>query len=304
MSSSPPPPHREVRLTDYARRVVRRWYIVVACVVIAVGLVFLNKVTGSTNQSTATASIYLGQPLASGGGSVITQTPQSNSGIAVTFVKSTATLAEAARAAHLTAAKLHGHVSVIASNPSAGGTAGSASKTTGGSPTISITVEGPWSRQKSQAAAQSLATSLIRFENRYSGIKRKQLTARIAAEQAELTKLQGMIDRANAALQKIDSSSLSSLDKATASASWGEILATSTQQYGDVSAQLPADQIALAAVDSIESAQMITNAQGRQVSAVRRRSSLVVAAFIGFIVGVGLALAWDELRTRRSGARA
>ena len=304
MSSSPPPPPREVRVTDYARRVVRRWYIVVACVVIAVGLVFLNKVTGSTNQSTATASIYLGQPLASGGGSVITQTPQSNSGIAVTFVKSTATLAEAARAAHLTAAKLHGHVSVIASNPSAGGTAGSASKTTGGSPTISITVEGPWSRQKSQAAAQSLATSLIRFENRYSGIKRKQLTARIAAEQAELTKLQGMIDRANAALQKIDSSSLSSLDKATASASWGEILATSTQQYGDVSAQLPADQIALAAVDSIESAQMITNAQGRQVSAVRRRSSLVVAAFIGFIVGVGLALAWDELRTRRSGARA
>jgi hypothetical protein len=304
MSSSPPPPPREVRVTDYARRVVRRWYIVVACVVIAVGLVFLNKVTGSTNQSTATASIYLGQPLASGGGSVITQTPQSNSGIAVTFVKSTATLAEAARAAHLTAAKLHGHVSVIASNPSAGGTAGSASKTTGGSPTISITVEGPWSRQKSQAAAQSLATSLIRFENRYSGIKRKQLTARIATEQAELTKLQGMIDRANAALQKIDSSSLSSLDKATASASWGEILATSTQQYGDVSAQLPADQIALAAVDSIESAQMITNAQGRQVSAVRRRSSLVVAAFIGFIVGVGLALAWDELRTRRSGARA
>jgi hypothetical protein len=304
MSSSPPPPPREVRVTDYARRVVRRWYIVVACVVIAVGLVFLNKVTGSTNQSTATASIYLGQPLASGGGSVITQTPQSNSGIAVTFVKSTATLAEAARAAHLTAAKLHGHVSVIASNPSAGGTAGSASKTAGGSPTISITVEGPWSRQKSQAAAQSLATSLIRFENRYSGIKRKQLTARIATEQAELTKLQGMIDRANAALQKIDSSSLSSLDKATASASWGEILATSTQQYGDVSAQLPADQIALAAVDSIESAQMITNAQGRQVSAVRRRSSLVVAAFIGFIVGVGLALAWDELRTRRSGARA
>jgi len=293
-----------VRVTDYARRVARRWYIVVACVVIAVGLVFLHKVTGSTNQSTATASLYLGQPLAANSGSVITQTPQSNSGIAVTFVKSTATLADAARAAGLSAAKLHGHVSVIASNPSAGGTAGSASKTTGGSPTISITVEGPWPRRRVEAAAESLAKSLIGFENRYSGIKRKQLTTRIAAEQSELTRLQGMIDRANAALQKIDSSSLSSIDKATASASWGEILATSTQQYGDVSAQLPADQIALAAVDSIESAQMINDARGRQVSAVRRRSSFIVAAFIGFIVGVGLALAWDEVRTRRSGAQA
>ena len=304
MSSSPPSAPREVRVTDYARRVARRWYIVVASVIIAVGLVFLNAVSGSKNTSTATASIYLGQPLASGGGGVIPQTPQSNAGIAVTFVKSTATLADAARAAHLTAGKLHGHVSVLATSPSAGGTAGSASKTTGGSPTISITVEGPWPRRRVEAAAESLAKSLIGFENRYSGIKRKQLTTRIAAEQAELTRLQGMIDRANAALQKIDSSSLSSIDKATASASWGEILATSTQQYGDVSAQLPSDQIALAAVDSIESAQMINDARGQRVSAVRRRSSFIVAAFIGFIVGVGLALAWDEVRTRRSGAQA
>jgi hypothetical protein len=304
MSSSPPPPPREVRVTEYARRVVRRWYVVLAAIVVAVGLVFLHKVSGATNQSTATASVYLGQPLASGGGSVITQTPQSNAGIAVSFVKSTATIADAARAARLTAAGLHGHVSVIASNPSAGGTAGSATKTTGGSPTISITVEGPWSRLRVQAAAESLAKSLITFENRYSDIKRRQLKARITAEQTEVARLQGMIDRATAALQQIDSSGLSSVDKATASASWGEILATSTQQYGDVSAQLPTDQIALAAVDSIESAQMITDARGRQVSAVRRRSSFVVAAFIGLIVGVGLALAWDEVRTRRSGTRA
>jgi hypothetical protein len=303
MSSSPPPPAREVRVTDYVRRVARRWYIVVAAVVVAVGLVFLHAVSGSTNQATATASVYLGQPLAAGGGGVITQTPQSNAGIAVTFVKSTDTLAEAARAANLTASKLHGRVSVVASTPSAGGTAGSASKTTSGSPTISITVEGPWSRQRVQAA-ESLAKSLIAFENRYSGTKRKQLKARIATEQTEITQLQGTIDRANAALQQISGSSLSSLEKATASASWGEILATSTQQLGDVSTQLPNDQIALAAVDSIESAQMITDARGRQVSAVKRRSSLVVAAFIGFIVGVGLALAWDEVRSRRGRAQA
>jgi hypothetical protein len=83
MSSSPPSPPREVRVTDYARRVARRWYIVVGSVIIAVGLVFLHAVSGSSNQATATASLYLGQPLASGGGGVITQTPQSNSGIAV-----------------------------------------------------------------------------------------------------------------------------------------------------------------------------------------------------------------------------
>ena len=301
MSSTPPTPPREVRVTDYARRVVRRWYIVVACVVIAVGLVFLHKVSGSTNQATATASVYLGQPLAAGGGP-IPQTPQSNSGIAVTFVKSTPTLADAAKASGLTAKRLHGHVSVLVSSASAGGTAGSASKATGGSPTISITVEGPWSRQRVQAATESLANSLIGFENRYTDIKRRQLKARITAEQAEVKQLQAAVDRANAALQEVDRSSLSSTEKVAASASWGQILATSTQQLGDVSTQLPNDQIALAGVDAIESAQMISDAQGRQVSAVRRRSTFVVAAFIGFIVGVGLALLWDELRARR-GAR-
>ena len=291
-------------MTDYARRVARRWYIVVASVVIAVGLVFLHAVSGSKNTSTATASIYLGQPLASGGGSVITQTPQSNSGIAVAFVKSTATLAEAARAARpdrLEAARArqrarlqpvggrHGRQRVqdddrVADDP--------------------ITVEGPWTRQRVQAAAESLANSLIGFENRYPDAKRQQLKARIAAEQAEKTQLQGTIDRATAALKQIDGSSLSPIDKAAASSSWGEILAAWTQQLGDISTQLPTDQIALAAVDSIESAQMITNAKGRQVSAIRRRSSLVVAAFIGLIVGIGLALVLGGARARRGRAQA
>jgi len=286
-------------VTDYARRVARRWYVVIAAVVIAVALVFLHKVSGSTNQATATASVYLGQPLAPGGGP-IPQTPQSNSGIAVTFVKSTATLADAAKTSGLTAKRLHSHVSVIATSASAGGTAGSATRTSGGAPTVSITVEGPWSRQRVEAAATSLANSLIGFENRYADIKRRQLKARITAEQTEVKQLQATVDRANAALQEVDRSSLSSTEKVAASASWGQILATSTQQLGDVSTQLPNDQIALAAVDAIESAQIVSGAQGRQVSAVRRRSSFVVAAFIGFIVGVGLALLWEELRARRA----
>jgi hypothetical protein len=303
MSSSPPSPPREVRVTDYARRVARRWYVVVAAVVIAVAIVFLHGVSGSTNQATATASVYLGQPLAAGGGP-IPQTPQSNSGIAVTFVKSTGTLADAAKAAGLTAKKLRSHVSVISTSASAGGTAGSAARTTGGAPTISITVEGPWSRQRVESAARSLANSLIGFENRYADIKRRQLKARIAAEQVEVKQLQDTVDRANAALQEVDRSSLSSTEKVAASASWGQILATSTQQLGDVSTQLPNDQIALAAVDAIESAQLVSDAQGRDVSAVRRRSAFVVAAFIGFIVGIGLALLWEELLARRGGTTA
>ena len=159
-------------MTDYARRVARRWYIVVASVVIAVGLVFLHAVSGSNNTATATASIYLGQPLASGGGGVITADASVERRDRRYIRQVDGTLADAARAAHLTAGKLHGHVSVLATSPSAGGTAGSASKTTSGSPTISITVEGPWSRPAGPGGSAVACDSLIGFENRYADIKR------------------------------------------------------------------------------------------------------------------------------------
>lgn len=305
MSSSPPPsPAREVRVTDYARRAARRWYVIVVAVVVAVGLVFLHAVSGSRNQSTATASVYLGQPLGPGGSSVITNTPLTNPQIAVTYVKSTSTLAQAAKAAQLTASKLKSHVSVLATNPSTGGTAGSQNKSSSGAATISITVEGPWSRQRVQAAAERLATLLITYENRYTKIKKSQLGDRIAAEKTEISGLQATVDRATNALKAIDSSGLSAVDKATTSAAWGQVLGTATQQLGDVSTQLSDDQIEIAAVDSIESSQFISHATGRQVSAIKRRSSIIVAAFIGLVVGVALALLWDAARARRATAAA
>ena len=304
MSSSPPPSTREVRVTDYARRAARRWYVIVVAILVAVGLVFLHAVSGSRNQSTATASVYLGQPLGLGGSGVITQTPQANPQIAVTYVKSTSTLAEAAKAAQLTASKLRSHVSVLAANPATGGTAGSQSKASSGAPTISITVEGPWSRERVQAATEKLAELLIAYENRYTKIKKQQLQNRIAAEKSEVAGLQATIDRATKALQTIEFSSLSAVDKATTSAAWGQVLGTATQQLGDVSAQVSDDQIASAAVTSIESSQFISHATGRQVSAIKRRSSLIVAAFIGLVVGVGLALLLDAARARRTTAAA
>ena len=56
----------------------------------------------------------------------------------------------------------------------------------GGPPTITINVEGPWTKRKVQTAANSLAQSLIGFANRYTTLKASLIAQRIAIEKSQL----------------------------------------------------------------------------------------------------------------------
>ena len=58
----------EVRLSEYAGRVIRNWYVVLITVVVAVLLVVLHTV-GTGKQSQAQATVFLGTPLTPIGGS-------------------------------------------------------------------------------------------------------------------------------------------------------------------------------------------------------------------------------------------
>ena len=145
-------------MTDYARRAAKRWYVIVFAVVAAVLLVFLHGVSAATKQSSASASVYLGQPFGPGGSSVLAGTPLSNPTISITYVTAPKQINTAAQAAGINPRLLRSHVSVIASG---GAVTGAKAATGGGPPTITITVEGPWSKHKVQTATNSLANSLI-----------------------------------------------------------------------------------------------------------------------------------------------
>jgi uncharacterized protein involved in exopolysaccharide biosynthesis len=75
-------------------------------------------------------------------------------------------------------------------------------------------------------------------------------------------------------------------------------LSASATQIGTLTLNLTNDQVTLVAARDIESAQFISRATGRKVSAATRHSSLIIAAMVGLIIGVGLALAWEALSTR------
>jgi hypothetical protein len=298
----PPQPAGEVRVTEYFRRAVRRWYVVVLAVVAAVAIVFLHGVSGSTKQSSAMASVYLGQPFTPGGASVLTSTPLSNANISIQYVTAPQQISKAADAAGIDNRSLRKHVSVLSATPS--GTGGAKASTGGGPPTITITVEGPWTRAKVQTAANSLAESLIAYANRYTDLKARLIAERVKHEKAELATLVEVQKRAHANLAAIDASSAAPLDKVAASSPLVSNLTTAATQIGTLTLNLTNDEVTLGATRDIESAQFISRATGRKVSAATRRSSLVIAAMVGLIVGVGLALAWEALSARPRRAQA
>ena len=297
MPDTPPvQPAGEVRVTEYFRRAMRRWYVIVFTVVGAVLLVFLHGVSGATKQSAATASVYLGQPFTPSGSAILNSTPLSNPSISIQYVTAPEQIAAAAKAAGIDHRNLRSHVSVIAS----GGAAAAASKgvTGGGPPTITITTEGPWTRLKVQTVSNTLAQSLIGYANRYTTLKTNLIAKRVKQEQAQLTAFQDIQTRARKNIATIESSNADPLAKVAAESPFVNDISTAATQIAPLALNLGNDQIALAATKDIESAQFINRAAGHQVSATTRRNSLIIAAMVGLIVGTGLALAWEALSTR------
>jgi hypothetical protein len=287
---------REIGVGDYLRRAGRRWYVVVLAVVVAVAVVFLHGVSAATRQSAATAVVYLGTPYSPTGTGVLPSSPLSNSQIAIQFVKAPRQVSAAARAAGIDHHSLRDHISVL---PVGGPVNGGKNVAQTATPTMSITVEGPWTRVKVQTATNTLAQLLIDYANRYSGQKAAVIRAKVASERKEMASLLSAQALTHKNLARLDASHTSALDKVAATAPYVGDLAASVTQISALTENLTDDQIGLLGARDIESAQFITHATGHRLAAATRRTSVIVAALIGLIAGIALALAWESLAASR-----
>jgi uncharacterized protein involved in exopolysaccharide biosynthesis len=282
----------EVRVTEYASRVVRRWYIVLAAVAAAVLLVLLNTV-GTGKQFQAQATVFLGQPLSPTGGAALNAGAITNTTTAQAVVRAADTMAKAAKAAGIQSGPVlrsHTSVTVLSS---------SGARTTPTSANVNITVLGPWDKKTVAVAARSLADSLIAFANQYQQAKIDLLDNQIATDEQTITTLTGVIDQAQKQIDALKKGSASSIDQATVSATLLSTIATAGSRVDEISAALTTNKIFRATAQNVESAGYVQEPAGEKVTATKRRSSLIVAAFTGLIVGVILALLWDSVRSRR-----
>ena len=260
---------QEVDFGRYARAVAARWWLLLAGLVAGAIVGYLISLSGSQVWK-ASASVYLGQPYSVVGG-VALQGKQTNPAAVNTIVHSESAIEAAAHAAGMSASKLRGKLSTKSISTGAAGVGTARIQQT---PLVRITAQGP-TRRKTTIAANALARQVVDTLSGFGREKIKLLEQRIASEQK-------VIDEIQRAMRNVD--------RATAA-----VLAV---QLGQELQDQQSSQLQLTQTKEIELPSVFTRAAATKTTARSRRNDVVVAAFLGLVLGLIAALVWEPIARR------
>jgi hypothetical protein len=205
-----------------------------------------------------TALVYLGQPVTPSGAQV--QSLSTNPATAAEIAGSNAAQRRVEREVGLSRGELNGRVSVAAVE-------GNLSRL-GQNPLVRVRVEGD--SRKVAPAATELAREIVQRVSGYADAKIVVLEEAIAEGDAELARLDGLLDGSPA-----DAGFL--------------IL-----RRGELFDQLVTHKQNLRLAEEVERARVVEEAGARKVTAQSRRNQVVVGAFLGLLLGLAAALLWES----------
>jgi|SRR5215211_1859334 len=257
---------QEVDFGRYGRTVARRWWLPLAGLVAGAIIGYLLSLGGGTVYR-AQALVYLGQPIGPAGNAA--QALNSNPATAREIVTSESVLRQVARDVGLRVGDLRRNTGAtpVAGNDRRAGATG----------LLQITVKGK-RPARVRAAANLLATILVRQVSGYSAAKLKNLQAQLAGDRVVLESLNESLAAERLSL---DSKLLLQLR-----------LAQIQQDIASVS-QL------MAFTRNVEAPRVAARAAAQETTARSQRNSIVVGALIGLILGTVAALAWEPFAERR-----
>jgi hypothetical protein len=276
---------REVDLARWRRAVVALWWLPVAGLVLGAIVGVLYSFRGGTNYK-ATALISLGQPTSPGG--ALVPSYGTNPRAVSQIVSGAAFQRQAADAADMRASALRGHVSV--------GTVGSAGAgATRTTPLISLTVTGVHGKNIAAAANELAQIVVERTTASYVTTKINTFNATLTNVKQQLNGITSQLQVINNALAAARTKNLDPFQQLLIVAQQNN---AETRQ-GNLIAQEETLQQQLVFAKKVESAVVVEPAAAVKASAHSRKSSLVVGALIGLILGAILAVA-GEGRFRRT----
>jgi hypothetical protein len=262
---------QEVDLGRYWSAIVSRWWLPLAGLLIGAVLGYLVSLGGNQVWN-ASSTVYLGASYSIIGGNLL-QGPQANPATVGTIARAQDSIAQAAARAGMRAADLRGNVSTKSISTGAGA---STTRVTA-NPLVRLTVQAS-TRRKAQVAANTLAGIVVDRLSPFADKKIVGLQERIAADQ-----------------QQIDAIAQQQRGASDATAK-----AVFALHLGDVlDDQLQAKQLLIQAQE-VERPKVLTRAAAVKTTARSRRNSVVVAAFLGLLIGLLAALLWDPVVRRRA----
>jgi capsular polysaccharide biosynthesis protein len=261
----------QVDLGRYWHAVAARWWLPLLGLIVGAVVGYAIAV-GGNERYTASSTIYLGTPYSAAGNVPLTS-PQTNPSTVNTLIHSEELIHAAAAAAGTSTGSIRGGISSKSISTGVGLTAAQRTST---NPLVRISVAAATPRRASRAA-NSLAQQVVGRLSPLVATKIRILKARIAADQNAITILRRLITGGSA--------------DPTLKAILGVQLSNAMQD------QLQAQQL-LAQAQSVESPAVLTRAVAVKTSARSHRNSAVVGAFIGLIIGLIAALAWEPVARR------
>jgi uncharacterized protein involved in exopolysaccharide biosynthesis len=269
---------REVDLGRHWNALLLRWWLPAAGLVGGIVVGLLVSIGGS-QVYTAKATIYVGQPLSSGGAQV--QSQATNPSTVHQIVTAESTIDAVARRVGLRRNQLRGHVSTQAVS--------GAITRLGQNSLYSIKVTGHLPGRVA-AAANGLAQAAVnsRALGHYTETLITNLEGLVKSEKESLASIDSNTRTLQAALQ---SGGLSTTDRLILLGQLNGLV----QQRLSIVDQLSTNQQQLALAQDVEAPQLITRAVALKTTARSRRNTVIVAALIGLLLGIIAALLWEPV---------
>lgn len=270
----------EIDLGRWLQRVVSRWYIVLACVILALVIAMLGEGNGK-KEWTARALVNQGLPYTSTNQPIL-QSLGTNTSAAATLLKQDIVVKFVASKVDLRPGQLR---AAIATAP-----VGSVNAKTASTPLVGVIVRGPW-KTKVAVAANLFAQQLVKLTSTYQRPRLKALQTQLKLESAQLDDLAARNTEAVANYKTIQTSTtLTAIEKALALQGASGLLNTIGSRQSTLQQQRTQDQQTIAQVQQIEMPTVITRAVATQTTAASKRAGYAVAVLLGLIVGVVLTL--------------
>ncbi len=276
----------EIDLGRLGRSLLRGWWLIVLGIVVG-GIIGFLAAQGAGELFQARAGVYLGQPLSTSGSSQL-QSLQTNPSSVGQIVRGQALVRSIADQVELAPAALRRNTSPR--------TVPGALTRNGQTPLVEVIVRGK-DRDKVSEAANLFAAAVVVDVSNYADAKISNLEELIAEQNAELARIDQNIEQTQALLAD---ETVSATQRAVVVLGAGD----QSQRRGALVEDRSKAQLDLTVAQEVERGRVVNTASATKVDARSSRSSIVVGAVVGGIIGTALALLLPAIRSRMRGQSA
>jgi hypothetical protein len=269
----------EIDLGRWTHRILARWYIVAACVLVAIIIALLGA-GGGKQEWTARAIVNEGQPYTSTN-SPIAASLGTNPSAAGTLLKQDVVVKRVAGKVGLRPGQLK---AAISTQP-----VGQPNAKVNFTPLVAVIVRGPW-KTKVADAANRLAQQFVFLVSPYQRARLSAVQTLVNQEASQLKVLATREKVAVASYQQILKGPATTENALATNLAIGLLNTIETRQ-SQLQSQHAEDVQTLAQVKKIEMPTTVTRAVATQTTASSKRAGFAVAIILGLIVGLLLAIA-------------